>query len=97
MVWQRVSSRPLTLNRCGPLLTAGAVFHFSGAELYSRASPELAWGLLESPEYKGRRKPQSPAGTTLRPPRTKKFFGALAERPASISPVRLTGRFFGQN
>src|SRR5260370_15672224 len=97
MVWQRLSSRPPTTNRCGPLLTAGAVFHSSGAELYSRSSPELAWGLPDSPEYKGTQKSRSPAGVTLRPPRTKKLFGAPAERPASIYRVRLTGLSFGQN
>src|SRR5580704_3141381 len=72
MVWLRL--RPRTMSRYVRRLIAGAVFHFSGAEIYSRSSPELASGLLEPPECKGRRRFRSPAGATLRPPRTKMFF-----------------------
>ena len=83
MVWPRPNSRPRTMSRYGPLLIAGDVFHFSGAEIYSRPSPELPSGPLESAEYKGRRKfRSSPARATMRP-RAKMFFGgALAQWPA---------------
>jgi hypothetical protein len=97
MVWPRPGSRPRTmksLNAPGPpddhlplglyVLIARGLFHFSGAELYSPASPELPSHPLESAEYKGRQKFRSlPAGATMRSPLVKMFFGgALAQWPA---------------
>src|SRR5271156_6556891 len=79
------------MSRYVLLLIAGVVFHFSGAEIYSRPSPELASGRLESAECKGRRKFRSPAGATLRPPRTKMFFcEMLARWPSPFCREKLT-------
>jgi hypothetical protein len=85
MVWLRL--RPRTMSRYVRRLIAGAVFHFSGAEIYSRSSPELASGLLEPPECKGRRRFRAPAGATLRPPRTKMFFYDLLAHWPSKAPL----------
>ena len=79
------------MSRYVLLLIAGVVLHFSGAAIYSRSSPELASGLLESAECKGRRRFRSPAGATSRPLRTKMFFcGTLTlfcrEKSTRISP-----------
>ena len=89
IVWLRL--RPRSMSRYVLLLIAGVVFHFSGAEIYSRSSPELASGLLESPECKGRRRFRSPAGATLRPLRTKILFCGMltlfrGEKSTRISP-----------
>ena len=76
IVWPRLNSRP----RHGLLLIAGGLFHFSEPEIYSRPSPELASGPLESAECKGRRRFRSRTRVKLRPPRAKMFFGGtLAE------------------
>jgi hypothetical protein len=84
MVWLRL--RPRTMSRYVLLPIAGVVFHFSGAEICSRPSPEWASGLPESAECKGRRRCRSPAGATPRPLRTKMFFCGMLARWPSVAP-----------